>query len=188
MFSVSGTFLLDGDFLLIFSLVGLLSGGLSFGGTVKQFLVIYKSLLDLNRFGVPENFNKFNETTDFYSKFSFVYSQFIIILAVASPIFEYNTCLKRKNDICGVVNTWAPFDITASHYRPIMYLITLFTYYVVFSTILSITFFSAILSRYLIFRLSYVKVLLRKTYDAHDYEEKRQNLFRAIEYHHEILR
>lgn len=158
---------------------------------MEEFITFYDSLVELDRFGVSEDFDDFNRITDFYSKLSFAYTQFSIILAVLSPIVEYKSCLKRKNEyykICGVVNTWAPFDITIFPYKQIIYLAAGYTYYALFSAILSITFFSAILSRYLIFRLSYVKVLLRKTDNEHDIKKKKQNLLHAIEYHFEILR
>lgn len=189
---VTGTrkFYIDGEFLVIFTQTGVLCGNISYGGVVEQLINLYDKLIDLNRFGVPQNAEKVYKQLDIFAKIAFIYSQSMICMAVASPILDYSRCLKRKNNeysICGATNTWAPFDITVFPYRHFIYFLTGFSYLILYSAILSITFFAGICTRYLILRLEYTKFLFHKAKDETNHLKRKQIIYEAIEYHCRIL-
>lgn len=190
-FAGTGEFDLDGNFLLIFTQIGVLYGVLAFAGLVEEFIEIYNSILKLDSYGVPENYDQFNKKLNILSKISLCYSQIIVYGAVFSPIMEYNTCKKRTKsyyNICGVINTWAPFDITIFPYKQITYLVQIYNFTFTYLSVLSITFFSVMFARYLLSRLQYARKLLNETNGNLSYGVRKMKLLKAIAYHQQILR
>lgn len=190
-FAGTGEFDLDGIFLLIFTQIGILGAVLAFAELVEKFIIIYKSILQLNNYGVPEDYDQFNKELNFHSKLSFWYSIITVYGAILSPILEYNACMKKKKshyDICGVLNTWAPFDITIFPYKQITYLAQTYNFTFTYLPVLSLSFFSAMFGRFLLYRLKYVRKLLSETNGNLSYGERKMKLFKAIAYHQELLR
>lgn len=135
----TGEFLIDGDFLTFFCQSGILFGLLGYSGFVHKIPKIYKSILDLDNFGIPDNLKEFDNRMNYYAKGAFLYSQITILMNTIAPIFEYKNCIKRENNylkICGVRNTWAPFDITVFPYKQIIFLASTYTGIFSYSSIL----------------------------------------------------